>query len=127
MQLPRAPNQYSPVSPKVGYAINDVGDPTTITDARGNSFTNSFYDTGELKSTGRPSWWLWAREAGNGTATPEAPAPPTQDGTEIRERTPEEMWRDLGQKPDLPESEGYGDFGKVDPAASRADPLRVRR
>ena len=41
----------------VTYQRDAVGDPIGITDARGNSFTNSFYDTGELRETERPSFW----------------------------------------------------------------------
>ena len=47
---------------KVAYERDPVGDPTRITDARGNAFTNTFYDTGDLKSTERPGWWGYARE-----------------------------------------------------------------
>jgi len=71
---------------KVTYERNEVGDPIRITDANGNvadyrcgpdvagdpdecadmaywrqeeehTFTNTFYDTGDLASTERPSWW----------------------------------------------------------------------
>jgi RHS repeat-associated protein len=60
--IPLAEGQYGLAgsdlgSLKVAYERDAVGNPTRITDARGNAFTNSFYDTGELRSTTRPSWW----------------------------------------------------------------------
>ena len=59
--LPRAPDQYGPEL-KVRYPTRDaVGDPLVIQDARGNSFSNTFLDGGQLESTTRPSWW---RESG---------------------------------------------------------------
>lgn len=54
---------------KVSYAINEVGNPTTITDARGNDFDNTFYDTGDLRTTERPSWWGYAREGQDSSAS----------------------------------------------------------
>ena len=52
---------------KVTYTRDAVGDPVQITDGRGNSFNNSFFDTGELRSTGRPSWWDLDWQAGDST------------------------------------------------------------
>jgi RHS repeat-associated protein len=55
----------------VTYQRNEVGDPIKITDPRGTEVTNTFYDTGELKSTDRPWWWRmdWSSPA---TASPTA-------------------------------------------------------
>jgi RHS repeat-associated protein len=39
------------------YKRDGGGNPVEITDARGNTFRNQFYDTGDLLSTERPSWW----------------------------------------------------------------------
>ncbi len=70
--IPRADGQYGPGSLpwKVVYQRNEVGDPTTITDGRGRSLENRFFDTGHLKSTSRPSWWAYdgsgVNEAGEG-------------------------------------------------------------
>jgi RHS repeat-associated protein len=71
--IPFAPNQYGRTDAqlatwKVTYGRNAVGDPTSITDARGNAaateteraqhrFENTFYDTGELRTTNRPSFF----------------------------------------------------------------------
>lgn len=52
----------------VRYERNAVGDPISITDARGNSFTNEFLDTGALSGTERPSWWNL--DWGGGQANP---------------------------------------------------------
>jgi RHS repeat-associated protein len=60
--IPLAEGQYGLSEAQLGsinveYTRDAVGNPTSIRDARGNFFTNSFYDTGELRSTTRPSWW----------------------------------------------------------------------
>ncbi len=128
--LPRAPGQYGAAA-AVTYFRNAVGDPETIIDARGNVFDNEFYDTGDLRTTERPSWWIYGREAEASPSGPDAaieamglsvdaPATPTAlpeqaGGPEIRERTDEERRELLNQRIELPESEGFGDFGKVDP------------
>jgi RHS repeat-associated protein len=91
--IPHAPNQYGSNSLKVEYAINDVGDPTTITDASGDQIVNTFLDGGELRTTNRPSWW-------------------TVDGAGVRERSPEEMGG-MPEEAELPDSEGHGDLGPV--------------
>jgi RHS repeat-associated protein len=69
--IPLAEGQYGLPDAQLGslrvlYERDAAGDPTRITDARGNPFTNSFYDTGELLSTARPSWWQadWGQELG---------------------------------------------------------------
>lgn len=102
--LPWDANQYGSKELKVTYRRNAVGDPIEITDARGNSFTNSFFDTGELRTTGRPSWWkLGSGNAQGGGA----------EAADILERNPEEMGS-AGEGGALPESTGQGDFGAVD-------------
>lgn len=60
--IPFAPDQYGRSDAaledwKVTYHRDALGRPTTITDARDNSFDNTFFDTGELRTTERPSWW----------------------------------------------------------------------
>ncbi len=95
--IPWDKDQYDVVqSWKVQYELNDAGDPTLVTDARGENFANTFYDTGELKTTGRPSWWI-------------------KDGPTIRERTPEDPKPGPIGAIKLPESiGGSGDLGDVD-------------
>ena len=46
---------------------------------------------------------------------PEEAGPGTHDTGEVRERTPDEMLADDGNAPDLPRSEGFGDYGEVEP------------
>ena len=122
--LPKAPDQYAPVGRTVTYERNDVGDPITITDARNNTINNTFLDTGELASTTRPSWWTFDPEGSSGSGGdplgsrlegPAAARPGTHDTGEVRERKPEEMLSDDGKAPDLPRSEGFGDYGEVEP------------
>ncbi len=100
--IPKAPNQYAGLTDTITYGRNAVGDPTTITDGRGNSFTNTFLDSGELASTGRPSWWTHDTSG---------------DGPEIRERTADELLAQPRERTDLPDSHATGDFGLVDPEA----------
>lgn len=73
--VPFAPGQYGrDVSEfegwKVRYVRNQVGDPTTITDARNHAFANTFFDGGELKTTDRPSWWQLDWSGGGGAPDP---------------------------------------------------------
>ncbi len=91
--VPFDQRQYGSKSLSITYARNEVGDPATITDARGKQFTNTFLDSGELLTTTRPSWWA-------------------ADASGLRERSPEET-AGSGQAPDLPSTEGGGDFGTV--------------
>jgi RHS repeat-associated protein len=91
--LPQAPDQYGGVNRSVEYTLNAIGDPITITDARGNAFTNTFLDSGQLRTTQRPSWWTIDRGA-------------------VRERTAAEHLGSAAGR--LPESEGHGDYGRVD-------------
>ena len=93
---PRHTDQYGPTL-TITYNRNDVGDPTSITDARGNTFTNRFLDSGELEFTNRPSWWIYDAQQGA-----------------VRERSDGDPPPSSGRS-DLPQSEGAGDFGEVRP------------
>lgn len=97
--VPYAPGQYGPQRDDVedwavSYERNAVGDPVTITDARGNEITNSFYDGGEVRSTDRPGWWEleWPEDqanpqAGNQyTADDAADVEVAVDGPQLAER-----------------------------------------
>ena len=95
--MPRAAGEYGPAQLKVSYTRDPVGNPTTITDARGRAITNVFYDTGELIFTSRTSWWVY-----------------DQGEDRIREKTPQELMA-AADPARLPESEGHGDFGEVTP------------
>jgi RHS repeat-associated protein len=127
--LPRAVSQYGPAESKVVYDRDLGGNPNRIVDARGNAFTNTFYDTGDIRTTERPSWWIHDADGEPerdedemvdvemGDATP--PATGDNRRGEIRERTTEERAEVTGEQPgdsELPESEGHGDFGEVKPA-----------
>jgi RHS repeat-associated protein len=127
--IPKAPNQYAGLGQEITYERNAVGDPLTITDGRGNSFPNTFYDGGELRSTNRPSWWIYDRSGGGGeeremggmdvgVELPEPPDPMAAEAEgEIRQRTAAEVIRYSGERPELPTGGVDGDFGKVDPEA----------
>jgi RHS repeat-associated protein len=104
--IPKHPEQYGGLAREVLYERNAVGDPVRITDGRGNSFENKFLDSGELRWTERPSWWIYAPSAESGATVEAGP---------FRERP-----LDQPNDPDaseLPRSEGHGDFGSVDPEA----------
>ena len=100
--VPFAPGQYGRTDAqlaawKITYQRDPAGNPTTITDARGNSFTNTFYDTGELRTTDRPSFFAF------------------QDGA-VAER--EGRSANAGRSDETPEklsTLGQTDFGRVDP------------
>ena len=94
---PRDDNQYGPEW-EVTYTRNDVGDPITISDGRGRSFANTFLDSGELRSTDRPSWWIY-------------------DNGQLRERTPDDPPASERGR-DKPTTTGQGDFGEVKPQAT---------
>ncbi|MBA2764348.1 MAG: RHS repeat protein, partial [Thermoleophilaceae bacterium] len=117
---------------RVVYRRNAVGDPVEVTDARGNAIRNTFYDTGDLESTTRPSWW--GLDWGEGTQTPDpgerypatggsAAAEPDlivpQGGPTLSERPRPES----GGEPNAAEAgselvagaSGETDFGDVDP------------
>jgi RHS repeat-associated protein len=126
--MPVAPNEYL-AAPVFQYQINAVGDPETVTDGRGNSFQNRFFDTGELKWTDRPSWWRFPLDEGGATSSLDAltsgdafEAPDAAgalddaaDG-EVTMLSPQELTaRNASpQVPDLPQAETEGDFGAVD-------------
>ena len=100
--VPTAPGQYGRTAAelanwKVTYVRNDVGDPTTITDARGNAITNTFYDSGDLHTTTRPSAWTVEEDAGV-----------------VRERTDSGAPSEGGGDPET-DADAKGDFGSVDP------------
>lgn len=118
--LPDDEAQYGRTSVRVEYGRNDVGDPVTITDARGREFSNTFFDTGQLRTTGRPSWWKFTGdgEAGAGSDGEGADLDPlvgnaARTGGEIQERLPSEWLSDDGGG-ELPSGEGNGDFGAVE-------------
>ena len=79
--LPLDERQYGPQFLRVFWHRNKVGDPICITDARARtgapdedcssrfSFRNTFFDSGQLRSTERPSWWA----LGNGGLTERDP------------------------------------------------------
>jgi YD repeat-containing protein len=83
--IPTAPNEsdFGTDTMNVSYERDLAGYPIAITDARGNPFTNTFFDNGDLKSTTRPSWWTYDPQ-GTGTPAPirtQAPrveSPPTR-------------------------------------------------
>jgi RHS repeat-associated protein len=123
--LPQAPGEYSyPASLTVNYERDQAGYPTTITDARGGTFTTSFYDNGELKSTGRPSWWTYDPQ-GSGTAGPDpntahqgqVSADTPGAGLPIREKTTQEMAGQAkrSEAVTLPQTQAQGNYGQVQP------------
>jgi len=122
--LPQAPNEYPAGQGMVQYALDDAGNAASVTDARGNQFTNSFYDSGELKSTTRPSWWTYdPQKQGKG------PDPNTMGGQQggagaqtpgpfaLRERTTQEMAQGAQQQSpsDHPSTVLQGNFGSTAP------------
>ena len=95
--MPRAPGQYGdPARPDLmlSYVRDPIGNPTTITDPRHHTITNTFYDSGDLKRTSRASWWTYDDEA-----------------MTIRERTLEEIL----------ESNSAGDTPREQSAAAKTD------
>ena len=65
---------------KTTYIRNSVGNPTTITDARGKAYDNEFYDSGELRSTQRPSAWTLDEQTGDLSERSAADPPGTGAG-----------------------------------------------
>jgi RHS repeat-associated protein len=127
-------DQYPSGKGTIRYAQRDaVGNPTQIQDARGNTFANTFYDGGELKTTTRPSWWNADLESGQvGEADPVESTPASPDDAAqivrgaVRRATegdeeggapsvPSFSSDPTAVDPDLPGSEGHGDFGEVKP------------
>jgi RHS repeat-associated protein len=112
--LPRHRNQYGPSGRGVTYDRNAVGDPLTITDPRNGVTTNTFYDTGELATTDRPSLWTRGGDSERDAELDPLAAEGTNDD-EIRLRDYSEWLHDQPGG-DLPSSEGQGDFGAVESA-----------
>ncbi|HWT94458.1 MAG TPA: RHS repeat-associated core domain-containing protein, partial [Solirubrobacteraceae bacterium] len=95
--LPKTPGGYDPQGPDTWtYQRDAVGNPVRITDARGNAYENSFLDSGELKTTTRPSAWQADPSSGK-----------------VAEKDPGSVGNQ-GETPDLPSGEGEGDFGAVE-------------
>jgi len=128
--LPRAPGQYGRMDLRVVYVPDEVGDPETIVDARGNAFANEFLDTGQLESTTRPSWWQldWGPAAAapdpgirfgatDAGATPDLAAP--EAGPALAERGGPASGAGSDKGPAPPETQPLspGDFGRVEPEA----------
>ncbi|MEY2430379.1 MAG: hypothetical protein QOC92_104, partial [Acidimicrobiaceae bacterium] len=133
--VPFAPGQYDlPDSTlkswKVTYARDPAGNPSTITDPRGNAITNTFFDTGELRSTTRPSYYdlNWgtngSQAAPNETKDPgihfgqqagAADLEVATGGPSLAER-PGRSTNAAGSErvPTLPHSDGQTNFGSVD-------------
>ncbi|HEX8103183.1 MAG TPA: RHS repeat-associated core domain-containing protein [Solirubrobacteraceae bacterium] len=107
--IPRAPGQYGPTGLRWRFVRNAVGDPETIIDPRGSeesgplrdrySIHNSFYDTGDLKTTDRPSFWQFA---------------PGGDGPEVTAKPLDSLGNQSGRN-ELPSAGSQGDFGTVKP------------
>lgn len=133
--IPYAPNQYGRSDSefsglKVTYARDDVGNPKDITDARGNTFHNTFYDSGELRSTERPSFfrldWGAGADGQDPNDTPDPGRHFTDDGSgadlEIADGGPKLTEADgrsrnaqrSADEPELPAGNEAGNFGKVD-------------
>lgn len=106
--LPEAADQYAGGKGKVVYDRDEVGNPTTITDARGTSFVSTFLDTGDVASTERPSWWSINPKAGS------------TGGPAVAEKSPDALVRGgdaSGEKPreSAMRDETSGDGGNVEP------------
>jgi RHS repeat-associated protein len=143
--VPFAPGQYGLSDQalsrwKVTYERDAVGNPVEITDARGNAlaalesvtelerhtFVNAFYDTGQLRTTQRPSFW--GLEWNGQPSLPSAGERFERDrdaDLEVGVGGPQVVERDgrsanaerSDRDPELPESLGHGDLGRVDPEA----------
>lgn len=91
---PRDPTDADTVS-TITYTRGPTGDPTTIHDPRGTPIVNTFYDTGDLHTTTRPSWFKLT----------------LGDENEVTERDPSE-WN-LFDGSSVPKTPGTGDLGAV--------------
>jgi RHS repeat-associated protein len=131
--IPWAQGQYGPRDWQVSYDRNAVGDPVTITDARGHNITNTFFDSGQLKTTSRPSWWTYDPQGAERKALQSAGIPldstsshdswlaglqlgPMSDnptGLAVRERTDTERATAHQGGTPKPSSESAGNFGAV--------------
>lgn len=142
--IPYSPGQYGPNRDDiknwvVTYKRDLVGNPIEIADAKANlvgdkssaEYTarvahNSFYDSGELRSTDRPATWRldWDGdqanpEAGNRyTGADAADVQVATDGPIVSERQGSSANADQDDAPAKPESLGKTDFGE-----SRVEPL----
>ncbi len=97
--LPRAPGQYGPGDLRVEYERDAIGNPEWVTDARGHRFHNTFYDSGDLRTTQQPSFWRLEQ---------------TEDGEfAVGERSAQQVAA-LVEGRALPASEGHGDLGEVE-------------
>ena len=121
--VPRAAGQYPAVSPapwSMHYVRNAVGDATTVTDPRGHAFDNTYFDTGELHTTGRPSLYAFAGPGAPG-GTPQAgqtaTAATTAGGSpEITQLSYDELVAQAnGPEAPLPSTPGEGASGAVAP------------
>ncbi|HMC72210.1 MAG TPA: hypothetical protein VKJ07_23835, partial [Mycobacteriales bacterium] len=129
--IPYAPSQYGRSDAEfagwhITYTRDDVGNAASITDARGNTFNNTYYDTGELHTTERPSWYKldWGRngdqsvqdparhftDAGSGADLQLADGGPRLTENPDRSRTAQTS----ADTPKLPGSNEVGNFGKVE-------------
>jgi RHS repeat-associated protein len=118
--VPRADGQYGSSSWAMHYVRDAVGDATSITDPRGHAFANTFFDTGELRSTARPSMYAFsAPRAPDGTPQPGQPAEQatTAGGPpEITQLSYDEVVkRASAPEAPLPQSPAQGSFGAVSP------------
>ncbi len=89
--VPWAEGQYVPKTWNFTYGRDEVGNPRTITDPRNHTATNTFLDTGDLRTTDRPSFWI-------------------ADGDAVRMRTPD----DPPANEELTDRELGGDMSKGD-------------
>jgi RHS repeat-associated protein len=130
--LPKAQHEYGygKDTMTVSYERNQAGNPIDITDARGSTFNNTFYDNGELKTTSHPSWWTYDPQ-GTGMPGPD-PNTGTQGdvssdtpgaGLAIREKTLQEQYQAASQaqtSSPLPQTSAQGDYGAVSTEAPAA-------
>jgi RHS repeat-associated protein len=129
--IPYAPDQYGRDDAEfaawhVTYDRDDVGNPVLITDPRGHQFLNSFYDSGALRSTGRPEFFALDWGGGDhanpdpglhyGEAESGADFELADGGPVLREvpGRPRNVGG-AGQGTDLPNAKEQGKFATVDP------------
>jgi RHS repeat-associated protein len=128
--VPYGPGQYElPDSTlrdwKVRYTRDAVGNPTRIVDARGNEIVNTFFDSGELRSTTRPSFYEldWGHEEAFETPDPglrfrardDLDAELGTGGPRLVERQGRSAnAQESEESAELPSSEGQGNFASVD-------------
>lgn len=122
--LPTGPgeNWYGSEPMTVSYTRDPGGYPTTITDPRGTTIANSFFDDGELKSTSAPWWWTYDPQ-GTGLGSPDpntgavgqVAAETPGGGLPIREKTLQELYQAnaASRQPALPTDAQAGKLGQV--------------